>query len=81
MQALFMNLVPQSFRFFFNSGPKKVLYLHGIAERQRGRVLLVSRVIERAGDFSHKTPRRTLKSERKMASFLWEMTPFVRERR
>ncbi len=27
MQALFMNLVPQSSRFFFNSGPKKVLSL------------------------------------------------------
>jgi hypothetical protein len=27
MQALFMNLVPQSSRFFFNSGPKTVLFL------------------------------------------------------
>jgi hypothetical protein len=27
MQALFMNLVPSSSRFFFNSGPKKVLSL------------------------------------------------------
>jgi hypothetical protein len=27
MQALFMNLVPPSSRFFFNSGPKKVLSL------------------------------------------------------
>jgi hypothetical protein len=27
MQALFMNLVPQSSRFFFNSGPKKALSL------------------------------------------------------
>jgi hypothetical protein len=27
MQALFMNLVPPSSRFFFNSGPKMVLFL------------------------------------------------------
>jgi hypothetical protein len=27
MQALFMNRVPPSSRFFFNSGPKKVLSL------------------------------------------------------
>ncbi len=27
MQALFMSLVPPSSRFFFNSGPKKVLSL------------------------------------------------------
>jgi hypothetical protein len=27
MQALFMNLVPPSSRFFFNSGPKKALSL------------------------------------------------------
>jgi hypothetical protein len=27
MQALFMNLVPRSSRFFFNCGPKKVLSL------------------------------------------------------
>jgi hypothetical protein len=27
MQALFMNLVPRSSRFFFNSGPKKALSL------------------------------------------------------
>jgi hypothetical protein len=27
MQALFMNLVPRSSRFFLNSGPKKVLSL------------------------------------------------------
>jgi hypothetical protein len=27
MQGLFMNLVPQSSRFFINSGPKKVLSL------------------------------------------------------
>jgi hypothetical protein len=27
MQALFMNLVPPSSRFFFNSGPEKVLSL------------------------------------------------------
>jgi hypothetical protein len=27
MQALFMKLVPPSSRFFFNSGPKKVLSL------------------------------------------------------
>jgi hypothetical protein len=27
MQALFMNLVPPSSRFFFKSGAKKVLYL------------------------------------------------------
>jgi hypothetical protein len=27
MQALFMNLVPQSSRLFFNSGPKKMLSL------------------------------------------------------
>jgi hypothetical protein len=27
MQALFMNLLPQSSRFFFNSGPKEVLSL------------------------------------------------------
>ncbi len=30
---------------------------HGIAERQRGRVLLVSCVIEQAGDFLYKAPR------------------------
>jgi hypothetical protein len=27
MQALFMNLGPPSSRFFFNSGPKTVLFL------------------------------------------------------
>jgi hypothetical protein len=27
MQALFMNLVPPSSHFFFNSGPKMVLFL------------------------------------------------------
>jgi hypothetical protein len=38
---------------------------HGIAERQRAGVLLVSSVIDRAGDFLHKTPSRTLKLKEK----------------
>ncbi len=54
---------------------------HGIAERQRGRVLLVSCVIERARRiFCTKLPARS-QSEGKMASFLQELTPFVCERR
>jgi hypothetical protein len=38
---------------------------HGIAERQRVVVLLVSCVIERAGDFFHGTPRALSISRKK----------------
>ncbi len=53
----FLIILLRTFHGAKSTVPKKCAQSHGIAERQRRRVLLVSCVIERAGDFSYETPR------------------------